>query len=378
MKILLAEGTGHGFLAHYSHALALGFTASDHHVRLITRKEGELNGLDFPIDRRSCLDAGSGAWRQLRAEVRAFNPDCVHLQWVGHPLAALRFVMFCQRRGIVVLYTPHNLLPHRYRWLLQPLYRLLYQRVDAVVARDGHIAWGLQEILGIPHERSNVIEGSPNLLSHPLMPRKKVAELAEHSRDERQLLLFGYGGRKKGAEAACRALLRRKSLSGLHLVLAGHGLQRSIPPALYTELCQRMRVSSIDRYLAAGEVAWLFEQSDLLLMPYQKQCDSPLVDLALALGTPVLRSDLVNHPSFVEREDGCTYATTEPLALDSALTWLLNDEHIDPLKQRLRLRSGSQLPLRQLVEAHTNLYARLIQPSSRHCTVAPVLKPSSL
>ncbi len=378
MRILLVEGTGHGFLTHYSHALALGLTASEHRVRLVTRSRDELNGLDLPIDKRACFGDGLGAWRQLRAEVRAFKPDCVHLQWVGNPLAALHFVIFCQRRGVVVLYTPHNLLPHRYRWALQPLYRLLYQHLDAVIARDGHIAWGLQEVLGIACERSCVIEGSPNLLSHPLIPRVKVDELDVHTRGDKQLLLFGYGGRKKGAEAACRSLLRRKDLTGLHLILAGQGLQRSVPSVLYTELQQRMKVSSIDRYLAAGEVAWLFEQSDLLLMPYQMQCDSPLVDLALALGTPVLRSDLVNHPNFDELEDGCTYAATDPLALDSALTWLIDDKHIDSLQEGLQLRSGSQLLLRQLVDAHTSIYARLIQPSSRHCTGTPVLKPGSL
>lgn len=376
MRILLIEGTGQGFLSHYSHALALGFHNRDCAVRLVTRHDCELSGTDLPVDRKACLDAGARAWRQLRHQVREFRPNCVHLQWVGHPLAAILFVKFCQKRGIRVLYTPHNLLPHRNRWLFQPLYRWLYQTVDGIVARDLHIAWGMQEILDIPLERGCLIEGSPNLLSYPEMPRTAIPELHKQKSNETRLLLFGYGGQKKGVAELFKTLSCLPSLQGLHLILAGKGLQHSIPSEIFASVAKRARVTVINRYLPATEASWLFEHVDLLVLPYQAHCNSPLVDLSLSFATPVLRSDLVSHSGFTDGLDGFTYAASEPEALADILHGVVQGKAgLKNLGENLRFLCREQLLLNSLVDSHLNLYNRIHKPIRPGTVGTAVLEP---
>jgi len=366
MRILLVEGTGKGFLAHYSLALALGLAERGDEVRLLAPTDGEFKHTMLPVDVCFRLKSGAAAWQQLRKEVAAYRPDIVHLQWVGHPLAALRLVRYCRRQGVRVLYTPHNLLPHRYRWLTQPLYAWLYQALDAIVARDSHIAWGLQELLDIPRDRSQLIPGSPNLLASEQLPSQLPAELATGAAGAVRLLQFGYGGRKKGTRALLEALLALPHTDHLQLILAGQGVLKDVPQSLADAARQRMRLTVIDRYIPATEVASIFSFSDLLLMPYQVQCDSPLIDLARALETPVLRSDRVSHPDFREGVDGYTFRAGTPAELERHLALLLEaPQQLAALRQQARGRQTERQLLARLVTQHHALYGRLLKRSEQ-------------
>jgi len=356
MRVLLIEASGRGFLSHYSHALGMGLQRAGLEVRLLTGRRDELRDWPIPFRKHACLDVGYRAWRCIRNYVSEVKPDIVHLQWVDNPLHALRFVRWAQARGVRVVYTPHNILPHERRWLLMPLYRLLYRCLDQVVARDAHLAWALEELLDTPQERVAHLPGSPNFLAMQSRDSEQ-ASLLPRTPDERlRLLFFGHGSARKGLDSLLSALSERQWSVDTHLLIAGEDVTHSVAPELLARARESIRISVLDRYVAPDEVAVLFRDADLLLMPYNKQCKSPLLDLASALRLPVLRSDRVQGADFREGVHGVTFPHDDPQALRG---WLNETAWLERVKKQLESLDDPFVSMDRLAAGHMRLYQHL-------------------
>jgi glycosyltransferase involved in cell wall biosynthesis len=356
MHILVVEGSGRGFLCQYSHALALGLHRAGEQVTLLTGERDELADWAVPFDKRACLGTGLAGWWCLARQVRELAPDLVHLQWIGHPLAALLFLRWSRAHGIAVVYTPHNVLPHERRWLSLPLFRALYRRVDRVIARDRHLGWALEELLDTPQERLAYLPGSPNPLALDEFPSSICPELTEceSAPDKLRMLFFGHGSARKGLDGFLQVLAARDWPDHLHLVVAGEGVLTGIEDKLLAAARARLRISVVDRYLRPQEVKSLFSQGDLLVMPYRKRCRSPLTDLAAAFGVPVLRSDRVQGTRFREGTQGLTYPHDRPEQLgDLIMDLARNLAALDALRAA---RESVQIAMGRLAEGHRRLY----------------------
>lgn len=366
MRILLVEASGRGFLSHYSHALALGLHRAGINVQLLTGKRDELTGWDIPFQKRACLEDGARGWRCIRRQVLEEQPDVVHLQWVDNPLSALRFIAWVQRRGIRVVYTPHNILPHERRWLLMPLYRLLYRRLDRVVARDTHLAWALEEVLDLPRERVVLLPGSPNFLALQTAGLPGTALIGPRSAGEQRLLFFGHGCPRKGLDRLLTAVAENDWPANLHLVVAGEGVLRGVSAELAAAAAKKVRLSVVDHYVAPRDVAALFRDADLLVMPYIKLCKSPLLDLAAALRLPVLRSDRVQGADFRDGVHGITYAHDDSATL---CRLLMERDWLDHVVGKLGLLDDPGTAMGRLAAAHERLYREVVAlPSLKGAT----------
>ncbi len=362
MRILLVEGSGRGFLSQYSHALALGLHDAGDHVRLMTGARDELADWRAPFEKRACLTDGLPGWWCLRRQVEEFRPDLVHLQWIDRPLVALAFVRWAQARGIAIVYTPHNILPHERRWVSAPFFRALYRRVDRVVARDRHLGWALEELLDTPQERLAYLPGSPNPLALPEFPSDACPGLADRRPHELRALFFGHGCARKGLDGFLEVVAGRDWPDNLHLVVAGEGVLTGVGEDLVDRAKARVRVTVIDRYLRPAEVAHLFSRGDLLVMPYRKQCKSPLTDLAAAFGVPVLRSDRVQGAGFREGQHGLTYPHDCPELLAGLLHgFAIDPKAMDSLCNGLAQRETVQATILRLSERHRLMYREMLE-----------------
>lgn len=356
LRVLLVEASGRGFLSHYTHALAHGLHRSGIDIQLLTGRRDELN--DWPVSflKQACLESGYRGWRCVRRQICEGQPDIVHLQWVDNPFHALRFVRWAHKRGIKVIYTPHNILPHERRWLLMPAYRVLYRVMDRVVARDAHLAWALEELLETPQEQVTLLPGSPNYLALQSPEGHACSPAPDKLPNEQRLLFFGHGCRRKGLDQLLTTVAGNEWPQEMHLLVAGEGVLSGIPKELLSAARRAIRFTLIDRYVPPQEVASLFRDSDLLLMPYIKQCKSPLLDLAAALKLPVLRSDRVEGSEFQEGIHGITFSHKDHLAMENRLKrphWLAGVRH------NLEAMDDPLAAIDRLAEEHTNLYQKL-------------------
>ncbi len=355
LRVLLVEASGRGFLNHYSHTLGLGLYRAGVEVQLLTGKRDELAEWVLPYHKQACLDSGRAGWRCVRKHIAEEKPDIVHLQWIGNPIAALRLVRWARRRGVKVVYTPHNILPHERRWLLMPAYRLLYRYMDKVVARDPHIAWALEELLDTPKDSVELLPGSPNLLALPTFADGVSPSPVRDKKDkhELRLLFFGHGCPRKGLDILLQTLSENEWPDHFHLVIAGEEVLRGISTDLLARARKAVRLTLINRYIAPKEVTALFRDTDLLLMPYIKLCKSPLLDLAAALHLPVLRSDRVQGAVFREGQHGVTFSHKD----SGSMGELLKDtEWLTRIKRNLVVAEDTVVTMDRLAAGHKQLY----------------------
>lgn len=372
LRVLLVEASGRGFLSHYTHALAYGLHRAEADVHLLTGKRDELSGWPVPFEKQACLESGYRGWRCVRRQIQQVQPDIVHLQWVDNPLQAIRLVRWAQRRGIKVIYTPHNILPHERRWLLMPAFKVLYQSLDCVVARDKHLVWALDELLDTPRDQVTLLPGSPNFLA--LQPPADTAcpPLQKKQPGEHRLLFFGHGCPRKGLDQLLATVACHDWPSRMHLVVAGEGVVEGVPASLLQAAKRAMKFTLIDRYVAPGEVASLFRDADLLLMPYIKQCKSPLLDLAAALRLPVLRSERVQGADFVEGVHGVTFSHGDHDAMER---WLKQTEWQNDVRKRLEALGDPLASVDALANGHGKLYRSLCGLRDARDSCGPVMAP---
>lgn len=359
-RILLVEGSGRGFLTQYAHALATGLSELGHEVRMVSGQRDELASWPVVFDKRACFVGGLRGWSNVARQVREFRPHVVHLQWVDNPIAALALVLWLKRLGVGAVYTPHNLLPHRWRWLSIPGFRALFHTVDRVVARDDKIAWGLEEILALPPARIVNLPGSPNFMACPDKPRMPLPELAGKRADEFRVLFFGHGSGRKGLSDFLASLPRQSWPQRFHFIVAGEGVARGIDREALHKASKTCRLTVINRYIAPECVAGLFEGADLMVMPYVKRCKSPLLDLAAAFTLPVLRSDRVEGAHFIEGVHGFTQSASDASSMRCAIIQI----HQNPgrlARARAAMQGEETLPMsvRRLAHGHSLLYSRL-------------------
>ena len=374
-RILMVEGSGRGFLSHYAHALALGLHEAGHRVLLMTAPCDELAGWPAPFERRTTLTGGIAGWRRLMAETRAFAPQVVHFQWLADPVGAALYVRWAQRRGAAVLYTPHNLLPHRGRWMTMPLFRRLYGAFDRIVVRDGAMRWAASEMLGVDLDRMSMAPGSPNIIAHPQAPRRLPADAPARRPGEVRALHFGHGSPRKGLEPLLRALAQLRVPSSLHLVLAGSGVTAGIDAQVLDAARRRLRISVIDRYLEPDEVGGLFQQADLVTMPYAKLCRSPILDLAAAFRRPVLRTARVEATQFEEGRHGLTVEHGDGLGFASRLVALAaKPRKLRAMREALEDEPDFAFGVAALAGRHGAIYERAVSERSgtqRHQPASP-------
>jgi glycosyltransferase involved in cell wall biosynthesis len=360
-RILMVEGSGRGFLSHYAHALALGLHDAGDRVVLMTAPWDELASWPAPFERHTTLCSGLGGWRRLMAETRRFAPDVVHFQWLSDPVSAALYVGWAQRRGAVVMYTPHNLLPHRGRWMTMPLFRRLYGAFDRIVVRDSAMRWAAHEMLDVDPDRMSMAMGSPNIIAHPNAPRRLPKDAPLWREGEVRALHFGHGSPRKGLEPLLAALSDARGYSNLHLLLAGCGVTAGIDARVITAARRRLRISIIDRYLEPDEVGGLFEQADLVTMPYAKLCRSPILDLAAAFRRPVLRTRRVEATHFQEGLHGLTVEHCESTAFaDQLLALAASPATLDTMRTALEREPDFALAMAALAARHGDIYHRTI------------------
>jgi glycosyltransferase involved in cell wall biosynthesis len=360
-RVVVIEGSGRGFLCQYAHALVLGLHALGRDVTLIMGCRDELADFPVGVPKERCNLPGVWGWFCLSLRMVRMRPDIVHIQWIDRPFLAYLFIKLVQMLGAKVVYTPHNILPHRLRWLSTPMYRWVYHAVDRVVARDTNIAWGLEELMALPEHRICHVPGSPNLMAHPEVQGDVLPDLPALVDGEFRMLFFGHGSSRKGLAPLLDAVNATDWPEQVHLVVAGEGVAHEVSERLAgTE--NRMKVTVIDQYVPPRAVSTLFRSVDALLLPYQKQCKSPLLDLAAAFCVPVLRTDRVEGSSFVEGRHGRTIDHDQFTAFVQAMKeWCCNPCLLEPMRDTLAKDAALEQTCRALAERHASMYDDVVQ-----------------
>ncbi len=283
--------------------------------------------------------------------ISRFDPEIVHVQWLGIPDADLLWLRRLQRRRGVV-FTAHDVLPRRTERRLD-LWQAVFATVDRVVVH-GSAAVEQLKALGVPSERIARIP-------HPLF-NAPADELRPPN--GRTLLHFGFLRSSKGLDVLLRALPRiAAEVPDVRLVVAGDPLEPvDSLERLAAELGVAERVDWRLGYVEDSAIPALMEQSTALVLPYRKIESSGVLATALGHGRPAVVSDVGSLGETVREFDaGLVVPPEDPDALAAACVRLLVDEDARDEAFRGTERARRELSWESAADAHERLYEEILR-----------------
>lgn len=276
--VVLVEWLGRGGIAHVTDAWRRIASEAGLKVTVVGRSQGEIE-MDRSVSKRlptvlGALDAHRRAVRGASAAIRELQPDVVVLQNYQIPVIELGVARAARAAGSRTLLAAHNARPHA-RFASSDLgLRRLVGSVDGVIAHSHFVAEAILQrhgrrpsVVPLPLPRE-VIEATPQPMTVPVI------------RDgERRITSFGVLARAYKGVDTVRAIAASLP-AGWHAVVAGRGAGAGTGSGAVV----------VDRFLSAGELRWLVEQSTAVVLPYRAASQSSAVLMTQALGTVPLAS----------------------------------------------------------------------------------------
>jgi glycosyltransferase involved in cell wall biosynthesis len=235
----------------------------------------------FPDTERSLAwNRPEGWWLAGRRLGREFDAIVLTVFTPIQVPAYLAMAKAARSRGCQVVALCHNVLPHESHWFDGPLMRALLRSSDAAFVHSAQQAELAAAFATTPVH----VAPLPLHLPHAQWPPEASpgARPARH-----RLLFFGIVRRYNGLDILIRALTATKPT--VSLTVAGEiWADRGGILRLISELQLGDRVTLLDRYIAADEVAAHFCAADALVLPYRSGTASQNALVALRFGLPVI------------------------------------------------------------------------------------------
>jgi phosphatidyl-myo-inositol alpha-mannosyltransferase len=257
------------------------------------------------------------AWAKVRAILRGWRPDVVHVHEPLTPSASMAAAMSAPA-PVVATFHAHSERSRLFD-LAAPVLRGVWRRLDARIAVSETAGRFVSDRLG------DGIRVIPNGVD---VERFGSAAPAEDLPPGRRLLWVGRLDPQKGFRVAVRAFERLASvLPDLTFVVAGDGKDRSPLEALPLPVRERVIVlGTVDR----GRLPRYHAAADAFVSPAvgQESFGIVLVE-SMAAGLPVVATDIPGYHEVVDDGvEGLLVPPGDSVALEAALRRVLEDEEL--------------------------------------------------
>jgi len=324
---------------------------------------GVLLRCETPIKLRNPLywwQRAAGVWWG----VKRFRCDVIHMQEVADPF--LDWLLMRLKRVPLVL-TVHDPTPHlgelgfmKYYRQRRPLVEGLRRRADWIIVPGADTRRQLMDLHPeIAGERMTVIP----LGVYDYFLRWQRPEYAEKPGT---VLFFGRINAYKGLGVLLEAWERvAAECPQARLIIAGQGYDL---PNYRERILRDPQCVLIDRFVSSQEVAQLFTEASLVVLPYVEATQSGVISVALAFGKPAVVTCVGSLPEMVEDGvSGIVIPPRDPEALAAAIVRLLQDE---PLRRKMeagaRRLASSRFSNQTLAQQTEEVYHRAIERSKHY------------
>lgn len=284
-----------GGIAHHTYWLRQQLIARGHTVQVISFRQ-LYPSLLFPgtseTDKSELrLETGALAiltsinpatWFAAIKKVKDFAPDLVVFQWWQSFFAPLVGTMAraFKKAGIKQIIECHNVFPHEGT----PLDRLLLKYAFAPVEQFiTHSEKNRLDVISVAPDKQVSVSSLPSLIEF------RKANTA--ARDGHTILFFGKVRKYKGLHVLIEALPEVLSQIECKLLIVGEFYDSL---AKYEQRIRELKLESHvhieNRYVPNEEVPAIFEQADVLILPYVTASQSAVAQVALSNALPVIAS----------------------------------------------------------------------------------------
>ncbi|HSW35142.1 MAG TPA: glycosyltransferase family 4 protein [Candidatus Limnocylindrales bacterium] len=260
-------------------------------VKRIFFKRSEYMKQGYPRNLIRLCEYYSGYFALIR-ELQQNKYDLVHIQWLLHYKSDIRFLTKIKKLCPKIVYTAHNVLPHRSGEKSCRDLKKIYSIVDAVLVHGEGVKEEFASQFADYIHKVEVQRHGPftdqDLTYDTRTIEKKVLDKLQHY--ERVSIYFGNIFFNKGVDRLLRIWLEVFKNNRKHLlIIAG---KKSGP---YKELEELERdiiacdnILYIDHFIENNLLNFLVSQSQIVLLPYRHASMSGVIFTAAEFNKPVL------------------------------------------------------------------------------------------
>lgn len=231
-------------------------------------------------------------------------PDILHVQYIplvekGLPFEHW-FMQYAKWRGIKIVYTVHDVLPHDTGDRLRDAFRSIYQLADALICQNETARKQLITEFGVETHRIWLIPHGPMFHDNQNVTKPQARTRLGYTPDECVVLWQGIVLPYKGVDFLLDAWQRIQARGAkARLVIAGTGEQKWLDG-----ITQKVRALGLEasvelklRFLTVEEVALHYQAADIVVYPYREISTSGALMTGVSYRKPLIATNL---PSFRE------------------------------------------------------------------------------
>lgn len=328
MKILMIDPWN--YTPYYNYSLCQALAKADCEVKLVTSAfpyEPLSHGDEFSIDywfcrifnppkvRNSRLFEMPFSRRLLRAleypidvifllnHAIVKNPDVLHFQWAAMPMIDYALFRLLKAAGLKLVYTAHNVLPHRERGWHKSQYALLYKVVDRIIVHSHSSKIELLEKFSVNPSKVRVIPHGSLFQDAQLITKGQAKRNLNIVPSQPVILFFGLIKPYKGLDYLIKAFpIIKRDVPDAKLLIVGKPKEDF---SVYEDLIRKLDISESVvvnlSFVPSREVANYFCAADVVVLPYTKTYQSGVLLTAYTFGRPVVATAIGGFPEVVEQ-----------------------------------------------------------------------------
>jgi len=226
------------------------------------------------------------------------SPEVIHVQWI--PLITkvpleLWFLRVLKKRGIRLVYTVHNILPHDTGMKYKDTFRVIYNLMDALICHTQNAKEQLVKEFGISADKVWVIPHGPMFHDSIQIKRVEACTRLGYRGEETNVLAFGGIRPYKGLEFLLQAWkLVIDQCPDTRLIIAGNGdkdyLRQIVE--LINDLELEQSVQTHFGFIPNDELPIFHSAADILVYPYRNITQSGALFTGMAFGKPIVATDV--------------------------------------------------------------------------------------
>lgn len=272
-------------------------------------------------------------WLQAFKQVKAFSPDVIVFQWwqpFFGPLVGTLARLF-RRAGFKCIIECHNVISHEGNPLDRLMVRFALSAADDFIT---HSTKDREDLLAIVPGKDVTVSALPSLDEFSAPATKR--HTGGHT-----ILFFGTVRKYKGLDVLLAAMPKVLLKVECNLIIVGE-FYDSIEK--YKRLIREHRIESHvrldNRYVPNEEVPSIFQQADVLVLPYLSATQSGVARIALSNGLPVIASRTGGLSEAIkENVTGLLFPSGDPDALAAQIVNYFTNNLGPTLSENIRKNS---------------------------------------
>ncbi len=296
-------------------------------------------------------------WIKVAGTVKKMKPDLIIVQWVHPYFTPCYASLLSMLRGIPVIITCHNVLPHARFPFDSALTRSVLKKASGCIVHSKEDEANLVAMLPQKPFRRNP-HPTYNAYRIKGMERDSACKVLDINTDEKVLLFFGFVQKYKGLDIlinAAPAIV--KALDNVRICVVGDfGDKREE----YMSMIDATGVKDVfmirDGYVPDAEVEPYFAAADLCVCPYRSATQSGIVQIAFGFGLPVIATNVGGLPEAVtDGKTGYIVPPEDPDALASAVIRFFNENKAGQFRENVK-NEEKRFSWERMVETIEDLY----------------------